>query len=473
MRRPLLDLCEIVAARAGFTSRERASGPDACDDRRLGSTRMPAADFRPRARRCSRPPGRRCTTPRQFEVQQPRRQPVATAGRCAPPARRSVTGSWPSAARSAASGPSASGVVVPAVANSEAAAPTASPRRAPGRRREAQLAQHVVAGLHQLRAFLDQPMAAARLRRVDGAGDREDLAPALERHARGDQRARLERGLHHQRAARDAGDQAVAAREVVGQRAACPADIRWRPGPARRCAASGRRGAPDRRDPGRCRRTPPCCPAPASPPSCAAPSMPMRQAGDDGQPALTQEAARTRGRCPCPAAWRCGCPRWRRWARTAARRGRSVNSSSGGSAVSSSSAGIARVAQRDDVARHVGGGGVQPATGGVEQAASRRRAASARWTTSAAGQRQQDGFVGGQHALGRTRARPAAGARWRGRRRAWCPAAARRRVRRGTAWAHLAGQEQVAAGAMRGTARPRRRTERSVRSARSPRLRAA
>ena len=61
-------------------------------------------------------------------------------------------------------------------------------------------------------------MAAARLRAADRARDREHLAVALQRQPRGDQRARLQRGLHHQRAQRQPGDQPVALREMRCQR---------------------------------------------------------------------------------------------------------------------------------------------------------------------------------------------------------------------------------------------------------------
>jgi hypothetical protein len=51
-----------------------------------------------------------------------------------------------------------------------------------------------------------------------GAGDRHDLAPRLARQPRGDQRAGLRRGLDHQRAAGEAGDDAVARWEMAPAR---------------------------------------------------------------------------------------------------------------------------------------------------------------------------------------------------------------------------------------------------------------
>ena len=61
-------------------------------------------------------------------------------------------------------------------------------------------------------------MAAARLRRVDGAGDGKHLAPQLQGLVGGDQRARRQRRLHHQAALAERGDQAVALRKVRRQR---------------------------------------------------------------------------------------------------------------------------------------------------------------------------------------------------------------------------------------------------------------
>jgi hypothetical protein len=53
---------------------------------------------------------------------------------------------------------------------------------------------------------------------VDRAGNGEHLLALLGREPGGDQRARLQRGLHHQRAAREAGNDAVALREVLVER---------------------------------------------------------------------------------------------------------------------------------------------------------------------------------------------------------------------------------------------------------------
>ena len=68
----------------------------------------------------------------------------------------------------------------------------------------AQLLEDVGGAVDQLGALLDQRVAAARLRRMDRAGNREHVAPGLDRQPGGDQRARLQRRLDHQRAAASA-----------------------------------------------------------------------------------------------------------------------------------------------------------------------------------------------------------------------------------------------------------------------------
>ena len=61
-------------------------------------------------------------------------------------------------------------------------------------------------------------MATLGLGAVDGARDGKHVAALLQRHAGGNQRARLQRGLHHQSAAREACNQPVALRKVCGKR---------------------------------------------------------------------------------------------------------------------------------------------------------------------------------------------------------------------------------------------------------------
>ena len=68
-------------------------------------------------------------------------------------------------------------------------------------------------------------MATSRLRRVDRAGDREHLAPGVARHPRGDERARLQRGLDDKRALSEPGDDAVAQWEVRWQRGCAQGEL--------------------------------------------------------------------------------------------------------------------------------------------------------------------------------------------------------------------------------------------------------
>ncbi len=111
-------------------------------------------------------------------------------------------------------------------------APTA--RIAMGRRRVAipSSSSTCCGGFHELGALADQLVAALRQRRMDRAGDREDLAALLARVAGGDERPRLQRRLDHQDAARKPADQPVAPRKVHRAR--------------RRARARTRRGAPPR-----------------------------------------------------------------------------------------------------------------------------------------------------------------------------------------------------------------------------------
>ena len=78
--------------------------------------------------------------------------------------------------------------------------------------------KHILGRLHQLGPLFDQGMAAAGLGGVDGARNCEHLLALLGGQSGGDQGARLERRLHHQRALRQAGNQAVAPGEVGRQR---------------------------------------------------------------------------------------------------------------------------------------------------------------------------------------------------------------------------------------------------------------
>ena len=115
-------------------------------------------------------------------------------------------------------------------------------RRRAARRRAAQLLEDVGGAVDQLGALLDQRVAAARLRRMDRAGDREHVAAGLGGQPRGDQRARLQRRLDHQRAARQPGDDAVA---LIGkfsaQRRRAERELADEQAVARRCAAASAR----------------------------------------------------------------------------------------------------------------------------------------------------------------------------------------------------------------------------------------
>ena len=85
--------------------------------------------------------------------------------------------------------------------------------------------------------------------------------PVLGRQPRGDQRARLQRRLDHQRAARQAGNDAVAHREVLRQRRRARREFADQHARPWRCGAPARGAAPGRPGPARCRPPPPCCPA--------------------------------------------------------------------------------------------------------------------------------------------------------------------------------------------------------------------
>src|SRR3954469_17950225 len=80
------------------------------------------------------------------------------------------------------------------------------------------IAEYVMGVFNQPRALADQVMAATRQRRLDRAGYCINVAPLLGCKPRGDQRTGLRRCLDDERAARQAADDAVAAREIRRQR---------------------------------------------------------------------------------------------------------------------------------------------------------------------------------------------------------------------------------------------------------------
>src|SRR6516225_4684104 len=88
-------------------------------------------------------------------------------------------------------------------------------------RRPAELREDVFGGFDELRAVANQPMTTARQRRVYRSWNREDLPALLPGETRGDERARLERCLDHQHAARQSRKEAIAARKIFleGRRA--------------------------------------------------------------------------------------------------------------------------------------------------------------------------------------------------------------------------------------------------------------
>ena len=79
---------------------------------------------------------------------------------------------------------------------------------------QADLGQHVVRGLDELRAFADQPMRPFRERRMNGTGNGEHVAALLARKSRGDERARRQRCLDDEHTAGQTAQQAIAPRKV-------------------------------------------------------------------------------------------------------------------------------------------------------------------------------------------------------------------------------------------------------------------
>src|SRR6185436_12505365 len=85
--------------------------------------------------------------------------------------------------------------------------------------------EHVFRGLDELRARLDERVAALGDRRVDRTRNGEDLATLLGGRARRDERAGSERRLDDQTALRESADQAIAAREVRRERACAEGEL--------------------------------------------------------------------------------------------------------------------------------------------------------------------------------------------------------------------------------------------------------
>ena len=117
-------------------------------------------------------------------------------------------------------------------------------------------------------------MAAAGERVVDGSGDGEYLATRDAREPRRDQRARIVRGFDHQRAMRQAGDDAIALREMRRQRRRARRELRYQCAARQRCARpmpGARRG---RSTSSPCASTATVMPSESSAPSWQAASMP-------------------------------------------------------------------------------------------------------------------------------------------------------------------------------------------------------
>ena len=132
--------------------------------------------------------------------------------------------------------------------------------------------------------------------------------PASSGLARGDQRARGQRGLDHQRAARQPGDHAVALRKVLGQRRHAELELRQQQavlGDAVRQRAMARRV--DAVQPGADHGNRAAAAGQAALVRSAVDAQ--RHAGDDGQTGLAQVRARRRARCRCPVRSGCGCRR--------------------------------------------------------------------------------------------------------------------------------------------------------------------
>ena len=183
--------------------------------------------------------------------------PAARNRAAAPTARRRL---WPvraiSSSRPIGSKPSASRTGSLA-AGARACAGAVDATRAHARERR-QLVDDVVRAVDQLGALLDERVAAARLRRVDRARDREDVAAGLEREPRRDQRARLHGRLDDQRAARQRRDDAVPDREVLRQRRRADRELADQEAVGGDLLRRARDAGPGRRRRARCRRRRSC-----------------------------------------------------------------------------------------------------------------------------------------------------------------------------------------------------------------------
>ena len=274
---------------------------------------------------------------------------------------------------------------------------------------EAELLEDVAGAVDQLGALLQQGVAAARLRRVDRAGNREHLAAGLGGQPGGDQRAgrsaasttrvpRARPAMMRFLIGKFCGQRRRADRELADQQAGGGDAVRQRAVPCR--VDDG---------PGRCRRPRSCCrrPPASSAPSWAAPSMPSARPETTTSPARLRWRRR-RGRSPAPCAVGLRLPTMaiasaaeqfdpalRRTAAAAGRRSRAARR-------------IARVAERQHVAPRASAAGrrARPAwrrAGRRSSGGSVASAAAAAAPTSAPARRGR----GVEHAPGASRRRPA------------------------------------------------------------------
>jgi hypothetical protein len=82
----------------------------------------------------------------------------------------------------------------------------------------AEFREYVLCVLDELGALADETVTATRQRAVDRAGNRKHLASLLGREPRGDERSARQRCLDDERPHREPADDAIAAREVLGER---------------------------------------------------------------------------------------------------------------------------------------------------------------------------------------------------------------------------------------------------------------
>ena len=195
----------------------------------------------------------------------------------------------------------------------------------------------------------------ARLRRVDRAGNGEHLAPGFGGQPRGDQRARLQRRLDHQRAlASGPAMMRLRCGKCAGSGGVPSANSLTSSAVLRRCGAPARGGAAGRRGPARCRPRRWCRPPPVQ-------RAFVGGAVDAQRQARTRRPARRWPGCGAKAralsrALRRGVAAaddGQRWRGAAGRASPCTYSSSGGSAVCSSSGRVGGVAQRQHVARRL------------------------------------------------------------------------------------------------------------------------